>query len=120
MSYNAKNYAAQGGDEWVIGGKLTVLPEAEVSGLSGGSGGSGGSSYTLPTASADTLGGVKAKAKGDEAVEVAVDESGKLYVPKHPVAEKVDDAADTEGESLKTALNALLASLRKAGLLAES
>ena len=116
MSYNTKNYAAQGGDEWVIGGKLTVLPEAEVSGLSGG----GSSSYTLPTASADTLGGVKAKAKGDEAVEVAVDESGKLYVPKHPVAEKVDDAADTEGESLKTALNALLASLRKAGLLAES
>ena len=115
MSFNAKNYAAQGGDEWVIGGKLTVLPEAEVSGLSGG-----GSSYTLPTASADTLGGVKAKAKGDETVEVAVDEGGKLYVPKHPVAEKVDDAADIEGESLKTALNGLLASLRKAGLLAES
>ena len=117
MCYNAKNYAAQGGDEWVIGGKLTVLPEAEVSGLSGGG---GGSSYTLPTASADTLGGVKAKAKSDEDVEVAVDEGGKLYVPKHPVAEKVDDAADTEGESLKTTLNGLLASLRKAGLLAEA
>lgn len=44
--------------------------------------GGGGGSYTLPVASADTLGGVKAKAKTDaETVEVAVDPEGKLYVP---------------------------------------
>ncbi len=43
--------------------------------------GGGGGSYTLPVASAETLGGVKAKAKTDaETVEVAVDEAGKLWV----------------------------------------
>lgn len=31
--YNAKNYQAQGGDEWVIGGKLTVKEGAEIKGL---------------------------------------------------------------------------------------
>ena len=31
--YNAKNYQAQGGDEWVIGGKLTVKEGAEIEGL---------------------------------------------------------------------------------------
>ena len=51
-----KNYMAHGGDELVIGGKLTILEGATVEGLTGGG---GGSSYTLPTASADTLGGVK-------------------------------------------------------------
>ncbi len=44
--------------------------------------GGGGSAYTLPVASAETLGGVKAKAKTEaETVEVAVDAEGKLYVP---------------------------------------
>lgn len=32
-SYNTKNYAAHGGNEWVIGGKLTFQPDAEVEGL---------------------------------------------------------------------------------------
>ena len=54
-TYNTKNYAAHGGAEWVIGGKLTFLDGAEVNNFPGGSGGG----YTLPTASADTLGGVK-------------------------------------------------------------
>lgn len=31
--YNTKNYQAQGGDEWVIGGKLTVKEGAEIEGL---------------------------------------------------------------------------------------
>lgn len=31
--YNAKNYQAQNGDEWVIGGKLTIKESAEVAGL---------------------------------------------------------------------------------------
>ena len=43
---------------------------------------SGGGSYTLPQATADTLGGVKAKTKSTETVEVAIDtNTGKLYVP---------------------------------------
>ena len=31
--YNAKNYQAQNGDEWVIGGKLTIKEGAEIEGL---------------------------------------------------------------------------------------
>ena len=34
MSYNCKNYTAHGGNETVIGGKLTFLPGAQVEGLS--------------------------------------------------------------------------------------
>lgn len=33
MSYSAKNYTAHGGNETVIGGKLTFLPGAQVKGL---------------------------------------------------------------------------------------
>lgn len=51
-------------------------------GADGEGGGGGGGAYTLPVASAETLGGVKAKAKTEaETVEVAVDEEGKLFVP---------------------------------------
>ena len=34
-SYNSKNYTAHGGDETVIGGKLTFLPGATVEGGEG-------------------------------------------------------------------------------------
>lgn len=44
-TYNTRNYAAHGGGEWVIGGKLTFLEGATVDGL--------------PTAAADVSGGVK-------------------------------------------------------------
>lgn len=33
MSSNTKNYHAHGGNEWVVGGKLTFLPGAKVEGL---------------------------------------------------------------------------------------
>ena len=56
-THNTKNYFAHGGNELVIGGKLTFLDGAEVDNFPGESG--GGGSYTLPTASASTLGGVK-------------------------------------------------------------
>lgn len=32
--YNSKNYQTQGGDEWIIGGKLTVKEGAEIEGFS--------------------------------------------------------------------------------------
>jgi len=35
MSYNCKNYTAHGGNETVIGGKLTFLPGATVEGGEG-------------------------------------------------------------------------------------
>lgn len=31
--FATKNFMTSGGDEWVIGGKLTILEEAEVEGL---------------------------------------------------------------------------------------
>lgn len=34
-SYSTKNYMGPGGEEWVIGGKLTILPGATVTGLEG-------------------------------------------------------------------------------------
>jgi hypothetical protein len=33
MSYNSKNYLEQGGEKWIIGGILEVLPGATVSGF---------------------------------------------------------------------------------------
>jgi len=33
MSYNSKNYMEQGGEKWIIGGTLDVLPGASVTGL---------------------------------------------------------------------------------------
>lgn len=45
----------------------------------------GGSDYTLPQANENTLGGIKAKAKTVETVEVVIDtKTGKLYVPTYP------------------------------------
>ena len=35
MSYSTRNYHAHGGNEWVIGGKLTFLPGATVEGAEG-------------------------------------------------------------------------------------
>ncbi|WP_339060225.1 head fiber protein [Tepidibacillus marianensis] len=33
MSYNSKNYMEQGGEKWIIGGTLEILPGASVTGL---------------------------------------------------------------------------------------
>lgn len=61
------------------------------------SGGSGGGGYTLPIATATTLGGVLAKAKGNgDTVEVAVDGTGKLYVPTYPTLSDLGGIASTE------------------------
>ena len=111
--YNAKNYTEQGGNVTHIGGKLIIEDGAEIEGFDGG----GGSSYTLPTASAETLGGVKAKAKVDESVEVAVDGDGKLYVPAVPKIEHQSDAAGEDVSSLVSNFNALLKALEAAGLM---
>ena len=114
MSYNAKNYTEQGGEVTHIGGKLIIEEGAEVEGLDSGG------SYTLPTAAADTLGGVKAKAKSDESVEVAVDGEGKLYVPAYPVIPQLDKQADSvaaDAPALVTDFNKLLKALQDSGLM---
>ena len=116
MSYNTKNYTEQGGDVTHIGGKLIIEEGGEVEGFDGG----GGSSYTLPTASVDTLGGVKAAAKTTESVPVAADTDGTLYVPTYPVIpkmEKQDDCSSDDASAIKTALNDLLSKLKATGLM---
>ena len=115
MSYNAKNYTEQGGDVTHIGGKLIIEEGAVVEGLD-----AGGGSYTLPIASPDTLGGVKAKTKSNDTVEVVVDEEGRLYVPAYPKVpqmEKQEDSVAEDAGGLAADFNALLAKLRESGLM---
>ena len=101
-----KNYFTEGGDELVIGGKLTVLEGAEVEGLSGG-----GGSYTLPAATADKLGGIKVGSG-------LIITDGVLSATGITPAEAQADSTASSYTGLKDDFNALLAKLRAAGLLA--
>ncbi len=62
-------------------GKVLTVNETGVPAWAEPSGG-GGEVYTLPIATEQVLGGVKAVAKTTETVPVAVDAEGKLYVPE--------------------------------------
>ena len=125
-TYTVKNYAAHGGGEWVVGGKLTVLEGAVVTGLTA----------TAAPASTDALGGVKAAAKAEtDTVEVKIGEDAKLYVPAYPeeytlpaaaagalggvqlAANQPDSTASTIA-ALNLEFNALLAKLKAAGIMA--
>jgi len=110
-THNTKNFMAHGGNELVIGGKLTILPGAVVEGLDGGGGGSG---YTLPAATASTLGGIKVGNGLSVTAEGVLSADGIT-----PAAAQADSEATTIA-TLKTDFNALLAALRTAGLLAET
>ena len=109
-THNTKNFMAHGGNELVIGGKLTILPGAVVEGLEGG--GSGGDSYTLPPATASTLGGIKVGSGLSVTAEGVLSADGIT-----PAAAQTDSEASTIA-ALKSDFNALLAALRTAGLLA--
>ena len=125
-THNTKNFAAHGGEEWVIGGKLTILEGATVEGLTA----------TAAAASADALGGIKAAEKGvGDTVEAKIGEDAKLYVPAYPedyvlpaatadtlggvklAASQVDSAASTIA-GLNIEFNALLVKLKAAGIMA--
>lgn len=70
----------------------------------------GGSDYTLPQATEELLGGIKAKAKTVETVEVVIDtETGKLYVPTYPESSgsggvglqfKLIETVESDGQSV--------------------
>jgi len=107
-THNTKNFMAHGGNELVIGGKLTILPGAVVEGLDGG----GGSGYTLPAATASTLGGIKVGSGLSITAEGVLSADGIT-----PAAAQADSEATTIA-TLKADFNALLAALRTAGLLA--
>ena len=100
-----KNFFTDNGDELVIGGRLTVLEGATVEGLSGG-----GDAYTLPTASADTLGGVKV-GSGLTITEGVLSADGVT-----PAACQAASEASTIA-ALKEDFNTLLAALKTAGLV---
>jgi hypothetical protein len=95
MSYNSKNYTAQGGEKTVIGGEIEILSGGKIKVDAGATvEGLQTSAYTLPTATTTKIGGVKKAAS--QADSVAVDAAGLL-----------------------TDFNALLAKLRTAGILSE-
>lgn len=108
--YNSKNYTEQGGEVTHINGSLVVGPGGTVSGL--------------PLAGGLDPGIIKADPlTRDEpyTVEVKIDpETGKLYVPKYPVASPVSQSSATTVADLKNSFNALLTSLTACGLMAES
>ena len=108
-THNTKNFFAHGGNELVIGGKLTFLDGAEVENFPGEGG--GGSEYTLPTASASTLGGVKV-GSGLTITDGVLSADGVT-----PAAYQADSTASSYTQ-LKEDFNALLAALRTAGLMA--
>ena len=106
MAYATKNYHTDGGDTWVVGGKMIFEEGATVEGLSGG-----GGSYTLPTASADTLGGVKV-GSGLTITNGVLSADG-ITPAANQAALETAELAD-----VITALNALLTKLKTAGLMA--
>lgn len=66
-------------------GALRKLTKAQLIALLGSSSGSSGGSYTLPAATADALGGVKADTKGTgDTVPAKIGSDNKLYVPTYP------------------------------------
>ena len=105
-----KNYFTDGGDTLVIGGKLVVEDGATVTGLDGGS----GEPYTLPPATASTLGGVKV-GSGLTITEGVLSANGITPAAAQAALENNAELAD-----VITAFNALLAALKTAGVVASS
>lgn len=106
-----KNYFTDGGDTLVIGGKLVVEEGAEVEGLEGEG---GGTPYTLPTASASTLGGVKV-GSGLTITDGVLSADGITPAATQAALENNAELAD-----VITAFNGLLAALKTAGIVANA
>lgn len=62
MAFIVKNYRTDGGNEWVIGGKITFKKGAKIEGLP---------AAALPAATTTTKGAVKMAAKVSEAASTA-------------------------------------------------
>lgn len=103
MRSNCKNYTVPGGDKTVIGGTLEIKQGATVTGLA---------ADPLQPATAEALGGVIV---GDG---LAVEADGTISLDLTP-AEAVADCEAEDVDGVVDTINALLASLRAAGLLAE-
>ena len=92
MSYTTKNYAAHGGEEWVIGGKLTILEGAVVEGLNTGSGFT--PAANVPASTATTI----ASLKEDHNTLLAVLKAAGLMAADAP-AESEGDGEDDEEDA---------------------
>ena len=107
--YSSKNYTEQGGEVTHINGTLAIGAHGNVTGM--------------PLAGGLTPGVIKAdpiERSGEYNVEVRIDpETGKLYVPAHPVAAPVAQSTATTVADLKNSLNCLLTSLKECGLMSE-
>jgi len=110
MSYNTKNYTEQGGEVTHFGGKVIFEEGSQVEGLP---------APELPVASDETLGGIKV---GDG---LSVTEEGVLSTDI-PDADPETKGLVKQGEAVSDAagdaptseeFNALLASLRAAGII---
>lgn len=133
MANTCKNFSTDGGDTFVIGGKLVIEESAEVEGLA---------ADPLQKASADTLGGIKV---GDglsidsdgvlstDPIEAAttetlggvivgsglsIDSDGVLSADGITPAENQEDSEASTIAALTEDFNALLAKLKTAGLMA--
>ena len=108
MLYNTKNYMEQGGEKLVIDGEIIVNGKITL-----GEGGEaeGFPPYTLPEASADTLGGIKVGSglSIDDGVLSADDQVT-------PSANQAESEAETVA-ALVEDVNALLSKLKTAGLM---
>ena len=102
-----KNYVVKGGEEWVVGGKLTILQGATVSGLDG----CNCQPYELPTAGVETLGGIKV-GSGLTITDGVLSADGITPADEVTALENNADLAD-----VITAFNALLSALQTAGLM---
>lgn len=146
MSHVTKNYSTDGGDTWVVGGKLKIEEGADVEGLN-----------ELPVASAETLGGVRvgsglsidengvlsadSQAPGIASAETAgvvkvgshlsIDENGVLSADSQTpsaatestagVVKMMENQAEARGSNLlglESAFNELLQKLKAAGIMA--
>ncbi len=112
MNYNVKNYTEQGGDVTHFGGQVVFEDGCQIDGLP---------SSPIPVASNSTLGGVKVGAG------LSISENGVLSAPGPDIPSAAPEvkglvyqgAAVSDASETVTAsdFNALLASLRTAGIL---
>lgn len=105
--YQGKNYNTDNGDTLVIGGKIVLEDGATAEGFEGGG-------YSLPTAAADTKGGVKIGSGLSMDGEVLSADA--QFTEMENIADLANDAELTD---VVTKVNAILAALQGAGLMAE-
>ena len=112
MSYNTKNYKEHGGARTVIGGALDVISGGEIDVESGASLKLDGTAISKTAAEINALPVLEQAAEADIDQADAADQSGSY------AEADVDSIADLANVN-KAKINALLAKLRLANILAE-